>query len=122
MWTHIDHGVLWRSVGPLHSSFHLDLLPGSPLFSHHQLPETNTHQLVNSEHVSVSHTHTKKSSRVCILPVVPVLHLVDVKLRHVHVLGLPGRLVVRQLSPLDQVVDVVLPVHAEETQQRGELS
>lgn len=46
-------------------------------------------------------------------PVVPVLHLEDVKLLEVHFLGLPGGLVVLQLSPLDQVVHVVLPVHAE---------
>ncbi len=52
-----------------------------------------------------------KGAASVILPVVPVLHLVGVKLRYVHVLGLPGRLVIRQLSPLDQVVDVVLPVH-----------
>lgn len=41
LWTYIYHGVLRRSVGPLHSSFHLDLLPGFPLLSHHQLSETN---------------------------------------------------------------------------------
>lgn len=51
------------------------------------------------------------SSWVRVSPVVPVLQLVDVKLGYVHVLGLPGGLVVGQLSPLDQVVDVVLPVH-----------
>lgn len=44
---------------------------------------------------------------------IPVLRLVHVKLGDVHVLALPGGLVVRQLPPLDQVVDVVLPVHTE---------
>ena len=39
--TYIHNRVLWRSVGPLHSSFHLDLLPGFPLISHHHLSETN---------------------------------------------------------------------------------
>ena len=63
--------------------------------------------------MSASHHSLKALSRVCISPVVPVLHLEGVKLRNVHVLGLPGRLVVRQLSPLDQVVDVVLSVHTE---------
>lgn len=53
----------------------------------------------------------KATSSVRILPVVPVLHLVGVELRYVHVFGLPGRLVVLQLSPLDQVVNVILPVH-----------
>lgn len=40
--TYVDHGVLRRSVGPLHSSFHLDLLPGFPLLSHHQLSDRYT--------------------------------------------------------------------------------
>lgn len=52
-------------------------------------------------------------------PVVPVLHLEDVKLLEVHFLGLPGGLVVLQLSPLDQVVHVVLPVHAEKHSKDG---
>jgi len=46
--------------------------------------------------------------------VVPVVQFVGVVIGEVHVLCLPGRLVVCQLSPLDQVVDVVLPVHTEE--------
>lgn len=45
---------------------------------------------------------------------VPILNLIGVKLGYVHVLGLPGGLVVRQLAPFDQVVDVVLPVHTGE--------
>lgn len=48
---------------------------------------------------------------------IPVLHFVYVKLWDVHVLGLPGGLVIWQLSPLDQVVDIVLPVHTEKQSQ-----
>ena len=49
---------------------------------------------------------------------VPVLNLEGVKLGYVHVVGLPGGLVVGQLSPLDQVVHVVLPVHTGNTAER----
>lgn len=60
-------------------------------------------------------------SDVSLSPVVPVLHLEDVKLLKVHVLGLPGGLVVLQLSPLDQVVHVVLPVHTEKHSGDGNI-
>lgn len=53
---------------------------------------------------------------------IPVLRLVHVKLWDVHVLALPGGLVVRQLPPLDQVVDVVLPVHTRQTETQRAMS
>lgn len=46
-----------------------------------------------------------------VLPVVPVLCLIDVKLRYIHVFSLPGGLIIRQITPLDQIVDIVLPVN-----------
>lgn len=42
---------------------------------------------------------------------IPVGLLVGVKLGDVHVLTLPGRLVISQISPFDQVMDVVLLVN-----------
>lgn len=42
---------------------------------------------------------------------VPVLGLIDVKLWDVNVFSLPGGLVIWQITPLDQVVDTVLPVN-----------
>ena len=47
------------------------------------------------------------------LPVVPVLQLVHVELWDVHVLCLPGGLVVGQVLPFDEVMDIVLLVQAE---------
>lgn len=47
-----------------------------------------------------------------VLPVSPVACLVDCKVRDGHVISLPGALVVRQVSPLDQVVINPLLVHA----------
>lgn len=46
-------------------------------------------------------------------PVIPVGLFVSVVLRNVHVLTLPGRLVVGKISPLDQVMYVVLFVNTD---------
>lgn len=48
---------------------------------------------------------------MCVVPVVPVLQLVSVIIRDLHVLQLPGGLVIRQVSPLDEVVTVIFLIH-----------
>lgn len=47
------------------------------------------------------------------IPMIPVCLSVGVKLRDVHVLALPGRLVVGEISPLDQVMYVVLFINTD---------
>lgn len=46
-------------------------------------------------------------------PVSPVFSLINCKVWNVHVVSLPGALVVGQIPPFDQVVVVPLLVHAE---------
>lgn len=46
-------------------------------------------------------------------PVIPVGLFVGVELRNVHVLTLPGRLVVRKISPLHQVMNIVLLINTD---------
>lgn len=45
------------------------------------------------------------------VPVIPVLLFEGLKVRYVHVFRLPGRLVVRQIPPFDEVVYVILLIH-----------
>lgn len=48
-----------------------------------------------------------------VLPVSPVVGFVELKVRDVHVVSLPGTLVIGQVFPLDQVVVQSLLVHAD---------
>lgn len=47
------------------------------------------------------------------VPVVPVLLFISLGVWYVHVLRLPARLIVRQIPPFDEVVNVILLIHAE---------
>lgn len=53
------------------------------------------------------------------IPVVPVLQFEGVKLWYIHILCLPGTLIVRYIPPLDKVVTVILLIHTKRNKTTG---
>lgn len=56
---------------------------------------------------------TKMQICYIFLPVSPVFSLIHCKVWNVHVISLPGALVIGQVPPFDQVVVVPLLIHTE---------
>lgn len=63
--------------------------------------------------MSSSSTHQSPS------PVIPIALLEQVVVLYLHILTLPGGLIIGQVPPLDQVVDVALLVHATKSRREN---
>lgn len=55
----------------------------------------------------------KPYKQSALLPVSPIVGLVNDKVRNLHVVSLPGALVIGKVSPLDQVVVHPLLIHTD---------
>ena len=129
--SYVDNRVGGGPLSLLDFNRFLQLLTRPALLTHHQLSDRGM------DRVEITHRYTHRGSSVwctpepglgvkhmdldktllsepghVLVPVVPVGLLVGVVLWDVGVLALPGGLVVGQVPPLDQVVDVTLLVHA----------
>ena len=63
--------------------------------------------------MSSSSTHQSPS------PVIPIALLEQVVVLYLHILTLPGCLIIGQVPPLDQVVDMALLVHAAKSRREN---